>query len=200
MNQKDLPGLGLPLGGGHYGGIVRINGPLFAIVWAPKAEGETEQAWLPTRSLAPGADSCFDSLANTLAMADAGSALAKWALALRINGYDDWCVPARDVLEPAYRHFKPTTEATYCSFRDGDNPSTVPAGYPYTEARAVVQTPVLAFQSGGPEAFDPVWYWSSTQYSAASAWDQFFHGGIQSIYGKSFKARARAVRLIQLDA
>jgi len=202
MHRHDLPPIGQPLAGGTYGGIVRIGERLHAVVWAPKADGETVAAWAPDRTDLTAARSCCDSLTNTLAMAEAGSALARWALDLRIGGFDDWCVPARDVLELAYRHLKPGTTKTICSFRDGDNPSSVPAGYPYDDAQPVVQTPVPAFQAGGAEAFEPDWHWSSTQYSDAYAWTQGFGsgGGGQGDDDKSAKARARAVRLIQLGA
>ena len=128
MHQPSLPPIGSPFEGGHYGGTIRLGTALFAVIWAPKAEGETTGPWHPTRAAVPGALSCSDSLSNTLAMAEAGCPLAKWALDLRINGHDDWCLPARDVLELAYRHLRPGTQETACTFRDGDNPSSVPAG------------------------------------------------------------------------
>lgn len=202
MNLQSLPTIGAPFEGGHFGGVVRIGAVLFAIAWAPKAEGETKAAWLASNDLVPGTESCCDSLTNTLALAEAGSPLAKWALDLRINGHDDWCLPARDVLELAYRHLKPGTYRTGNYFRDGDNPSSVPVGYPYANtAGSVVQTPVQASQTGGTEAFgEDDWYWSSTQSSAGNAWGQDFSLGYQFTSSKKFEARARAVRLIQLDA
>ncbi len=201
MKTHDLPAIGAPLQGGFYGGLVcTAAGLLLAIVWAPKALGETSLAWHPERADVPGARSCCDSLANTLAMADAGRPLAASALRLSINGQDDWCLPARDVLELAYRHLKPTTEETGCYFRDGDNPSSVPAGYPYRSGEPIVQTSVPAFQAGGEEAFADEWYWASTQASAGSAWAQHVHPGSQDSTSKHFQARARAVRLIQLDS
>ncbi len=190
--------IGAPFEGGFYGGMVRLGACLFAIAWAPKAEGETTAAWLDRSADAPGARSCGDSLTNTLALAEAGSKLAKWALDLRINGHDDWCLPARDVLELAYRHLKPSTHRTGNYFRDGDNPTSVPPGYPYANGDTVVQTSAAAFQAGGAEAFETQWYWSSSQYSAGDAWFQFFGNGDQGNLVKSFEARARAVRLIQL--
>ena len=190
MKLQTLPSIGTPFEGGFFGGIVRVGAVLFAIAWAPKAAGETKGAWLPDYQNAPGTDSCSDSLANTL---------AKWALDLRINGHDDWCLPARDVLELAYRHLKPTAQETYGYFRDGDNPSSVPAGYPY-KAAPIVQTPVHAFQAGNAEAFEEGWYWASTQYSESSAWGQDFGNGTQLSYVKVYEGLARAVRLIQLDA
>jgi hypothetical protein len=201
MKLSQLPAIGTPMQGGHYGGAVCVGELLFAVIWAPKATGETKGAWLPRYEAVPGSESCSDSLTNTLAMAEAGSALAKWALALRIDGYDDWCLPARDVLELAYRQLKPTTDETGNYFRDGDNPSSAPVGYPYANTNGgVVQTPVVAFQEGNAEAFTASWYWSSTQYSAGNAWVQYFSHGGQFNNGKKYEARARAVRLIQLDA
>lgn len=200
MNKQSLPSsIGAALGGGYYGGIVRIHDQAAAVVWAPKALGEHEGVWSKPRKTADiaGARSCFDSMANTLAMAEAGSELAQWALRLEISGLKDWCLPARDVLELAYRHLKPTTDQTARWFRDGDNPSSIPAGYPYA-VQTPAQTEVEAFRAGSPEAFEPAWYWSSTQSSAHYAWGQDFGNGDQGNGGKSVSGRVRAVRLIPL--
>jgi hypothetical protein len=191
---------GAPFEGGFYGGQISSHGGLkvFAVVWAPKVLGETEMIWLPSYKDVPNAASCFHSMDNTVAMAEAGSPLAQWARGLQINGHTDWCIPARDVLELGYRRLKPTDYENSCSFRDGDNPSSLPPGYPYTE-QLPAQTAAAAFRKGGAEAFDPVWYWSSTQYSSSYAWYQYFGYGLQSYYGKEFEARARAVRMVQLN-
>lgn len=178
MNQSQLPTFGQPFEGGYFGGIVRIGDSLHAVVWAPKAQGETDAVWLDKPALVPGATSYSDSMANTRAMAEAGSPLAQWALGLTINGHSDWCIPARDVLELAYRHLKPTDGETGGYFRDGDNPSSAPAGYPYAHS-PIVQTTVDAFQQGQTEAFNDEWHWSSTCYSKASAWYQDFDDGSQ---------------------
>lgn len=197
MHPSELPELGSPFASGFYGGTIRIAAHLFAVAWAPKALGETTGVWLPNYKQVPNATSCFDSAANTLAMAEAGSPLAQWAMRLSIDGKNDWVLPARDVLELGHRYLKPGTRENYCTFRDGDNPSSVPAGYPYTP-QSPAQTTVPAFQTGGPEAFDEAWYWSSTQSSESDAWLQYFGFGLQLSHGKKFEARARAVRLIQL--
>jgi hypothetical protein len=44
------------------------------------------------------------------------------------------------------------------------------------------------------------WYWTSTEYSERHAWVQNFSYGGQSGTGKSYEARARAVRLIPVIA
>ena len=197
MPLSSVPDLyGAPYAGGHYGGQVKINGILHAFSWAPKALGEIEGIWLPNKKLIKGADSYFDSMANTIAMAEEGSPIAIAALAADINGKTDWCVPARDLLELGYRNLKPGKAENY-TYRSGDNPSSVPAGYPYTED-SPKQTGVDAFKAGGTEAFEEDWYHSSTQASRSYAWDQGFYSGYQHNCFKSFEARARFVRLIQL--
>ena len=191
--------IGAAFEGGFYGGKIRIGFAICAIVWAPKAEGEITGKWLDSYTDVPGAMSCYDSMANTKAMKEAGSTIAKQALAANIGGHTDWCIPARDVLEMGYRYLKPTSEENCCSFRDGDNPSSVPAGYPYTE-QSPAQTTAKAFQDGGPEAFDQAWYFSSTQASEGGAWSQDFSYGGQSGYGKGYERRVRFVRMIQLSS
>lgn len=193
-----IPTIGSPFEGGFYGGQIRIGDKVFAVAWAPKALGTINAIWLPSHTQVPNADSCCDSMANTIAMAEAGSPLAQQALKLSINELSDWCVPARDVLELGYRYLKPTDDENVCSFRDGDNPSSIPAGYPYTES-SPVQTDVEAFRAGGPEAFDPVWHWSSTQSSAFNAWIQTFAYGITYYDDKKCEASARVCRMIQLN-
>ena len=190
---------GTPYEGGYFGGQVHIDGALFAIVNAPKAEGEFSGQWLGSYTDVPGARSCFDSMVNTIAMTEAGSELAKRVRALAISGHTDWCIPARDVVEIQYRHGKPGIRKNLCSFRDGDNASSVPAGYPYTE-QAPAQTSAAAFQAGGAEAFEEDWYWSSTQGSKLDAFIQYFLNGDQTGLDKKAELRVRAVRLIQLGA
>jgi hypothetical protein len=121
---------GMPFEGGFYGGMIRSHADtkVIGIAWAPKALGERTGKLLPQHTGKIVAPSMCHSMDNTRALAEAGSELAQWALGLDINGYQDWCLPARDVLETGYRFFKPTTEANYLTFRDGDNPSLLPAG------------------------------------------------------------------------
>jgi hypothetical protein len=48
------------------------------------------------------------------------------------------------------------------------------------------------------EMFSRVWYWSAEQSEARSqlVWGQNFSSGIQTMYGRQFHGRARAVRRI----
>jgi hypothetical protein len=186
--------IGAPCEGGFYAGQIRVGDQVFALVVSPKEGGDSaDHKWLDRYEEVPAATSCFDGMANTAAMAAAGSVLATTVRALSINGFTDWYLPSRDELELIYRNLKPGTQANSCSFRDGDNASSVPVGYPYTEA-APTQTSAPAFQAGGAEALEADWYWSSTQYSQFYAWLQYFGYGFQYDIIKKYEGRARAVR------
>jgi hypothetical protein len=42
------------------------------------------------------------------------------------------------------------------------------------------------------------WYWTGSQYSDSYAWVQYFDGGGQSLSGKGYEGRCRAVRRLDL--
>ena len=194
IKRSELPPIGAALAAGFFAGLVAFNGDHYAIIVSPKAEGEIEDAWGDYGSRIDGADSCFDGLANSNAMLNT-SHLANLIRGLRIGGLDDWYLPSRDELEICYRNLKPTTTKNWCSFRDGDNASSVPVSYPYTK-ESPLQTSVELFQENGAEAFENLAYWSSTQYSADGAFCQDFDGGSQGYLGKYYALRARAVRRV----
>jgi len=197
IKKADLPAILTPLAGGFFMGLINKDGQPHALIRAPKAAGHfTDAAWLDgDYTKLEGCRSVVDGLENTKAMAVAGSTLAQTVLALRINGADDWHIPARDQLEIMYRNAKPTTDENWCSWRDGDNPSSIPPGELYTE-EAPSQVDDAQFQVGGAEAVDVAWYWSSTQYSASRACGQGFIDGLQVANSLGARARAFAVRMI----
>jgi hypothetical protein len=166
---------------------------------APKSDGELEGAWNASSKMVAGATSYCDGMANTIAMAAAGSKLATAARELRVGEFDDWHIPSQDELEVIYRNLKPTTDENTQYGRSGLNASAVTATYPYAPA-VPAQTLAEAFQAGGPEAFEPDWYWSSTQHAAYShyAWFQHFGNGSQISSQKSASLRARAVRRLPI--
>lgn len=192
---------GDPVGGGFYAGQIRQADGLYILIVAPKDGGEHEDTvWNANTKRVDDARSFFDGEANTIAMGRAGSALGLWAVGLGINGFDDWYLPARDELELVYRNLKPTDQDNYV-WRSGENPSSVPVGYPYT-ADSPAKTAAEAFLAGGPEAFDDEsHYWTSTQSESYSygAWGQNFGHGFQSYDRKGFEFRARAVRRMKVQ-
>ena len=194
--EEILPIIGTAMGGGSYAGRVVIDGKPFALIVAPKADGEHDDtAWNGSTMGVPGAMSYFDGHANTEAMADAGSNLAKWARGLSIGGHDDWYLPSQDELELCYRNLKPGTGKNSFWARSGINLNSLPQGAPYTPD-SPVQTLAEAFRAGAYEAFGLDWYWTSTQHASGSdyAWYQDFSYGDQFISRKGGKFRARAVR------
>lgn len=197
VREQDVPKTpGTPFEGGFYAGRIMIDGAEHAVIVAPKAEGEAkDQEWGKYGQEIEGAKSFFNGAANTKAMAAAGYPVAVWALALAINGFSDWHIPSRDELEICYRNLKPTTETNY-RWR-GDNPSSVPVGYPYT-SDLPAQAACHAFKEGGAEAFEANWHWSSTQFSAYSAWCQHFGGGDVDYDGKGDEFCLRAVRTVRI--
>ena len=180
--QEILPIIGTGMDGGFYAGRIRIDSQVFAMIVAPKSEGEAKPTiWIPKAKELSGAKSYYDGLANTKAMAEADSKLAQWAIDLRIAGHDDWYLPSQDEFEIVYRNLKPTTEQNWCYARSGINLSAVEPTRPYIPSFPV-QTLAEAFQAGGEQAFEADWYWSSTQHAAYSlyAWAQTFNHGDQN--------------------
>lgn len=183
---------GTPVEGGFFAGYINMPDGPYGISVAPKAVGELRGQWGKRGLNVPGARSYFDCRANTLAMAEAGSALAQTVLGLSIGGCSDWSIASRDVLELAYRNLKPTTGENYV-YHSSDNPSSIPPGYPYT-GDLPAQTLATVFQVGGAEAFEAEWYWTSTQFSASDAWFQYLINGYQYCLDKKYEFLARAVR------
>lgn len=197
--SKDVPTIiGTPWEGGFYAGLISFGGDVYAQVIAPKAEGQLPgtHEWGKYGKEIAGAGSFYDGLSNTRAMAESGLVIAERVLEMRIAGFDDWHIPSRDQLELGYRGFKPTEEENWV-YRNGDNPSSLPPGYPYT-IHLPGQTAVDLFREGGPEAFDDAWYWSSSQYSGYYAWSQGFSDGYAIILVKHYSARVRAFRSIKI--
>lgn len=193
------PAIGQVYGGGFVTGITRdpVTGKRSLHITAGAAH-ELVGKWGEYGEKIEGADSFTDSPANTRAMAAAGSELAAKVLALNIEGFADWAIPARDVQELQYRHFKPTTEENWESARNGDNPHSEPVGTLYS-AEDPLQTVHDAFQEGGAEAFRDTWYWSSSQRSAYYAFCVYFVVGYQHYLDKFLELRVRPVRSEFID-
>jgi len=207
---------GTAFAGGFYAGRITVDGKDYALIVAPKAEGENHGVtWAPDwRKATPGTQSLCDGMANSEAMNDAEHPAAQWCRALRIGGHDDWYLPSRDELEMLYRNLKPGTDEnwTYANRADawgvepgkyngvdtagnGHNAASVPAGEAYTDSMPA-QTTAVTFQTGGAEAFEERWYWSSAEFVPTNAWFQFFDDGGQYGGDKGDSLHCRAVRKV----
>lgn len=195
-----LPAIGSPFEGGFYSGKIRIGGQGFALIRAPKAEGQHNgSSWNTHVTNILGARSWNDGLANTIAMAEAGSPIAQWATEQRISGHSDWYIPSMDELEILYRNLKPANVDNHQYSRSGLNASAVPATYPYTVDDPVM-TSAPIFQHCGAESFDDNWYWSSTQYADNRhyAHCQDFYDGRQYQEHKEAKLRVILIRRVPM--
>jgi hypothetical protein len=189
---------GQPFGGGYYAGAnIMVGGVEYAVVVAPKSQGGEASSglqWKITTTPTTGTDSSSDSVANTLAMTSYHPA-AQFCNNLSINGYTDWVLPAKNVLEVCYRYLKPSSQSNDTSY--GANGSSVPTTSDYTST-VPSQTNIQVFEGGGSEAFEGTHYWSSTQFSSPFAWYQSFSSGRQYPRDKSRTYRVRAVRLVEV--
>jgi hypothetical protein len=87
---------GTPFGGGFYAGRFFIAANAYALIVAPKAEGDFDpMPWNGSLNRIAGAISYNDGHANTLAMAEANSNLAQRCMSLRIGDFDDWYLMSR---------------------------------------------------------------------------------------------------------
>jgi hypothetical protein len=115
MPKLKLPKPGTRFEGGFFAGRFFIGDQPHALIVAPKAKGQiAPMRWNSSTTSVAGATSYCDGLANTKAMAKAGSELAAKMLALRIGGFDDWHLPSRLQLLLAYHEL-----ATVKAFAEG---------------------------------------------------------------------------------
>lgn len=218
LNQNTAEiALGTAFEGGYFAGHIVVDGKTYALIVAPKAEGEAPNRlewntyW---REATPGTQSVNDGFANSEAMNNADHPAAHWCRSLAIGGFTDWYLPSRDELELLYRNLKPTDDENYVYASrlkwwnvepgkwngvdengNGRNVSSLPPGDAYTET-APAQTTIEAFRQGGAEAFAPSCYWSSTEFGSAYAWFQLFNDGSQVDAGEDNDLRVRAVRKV----
>ena len=197
----------------------------YRVIVAPKASGESAGVAIKNANTAlpTACQTLTEGLRATQAMRDADTSTvypaAHWARSLNIGGRADWYIPARDELELCWRNLKPTTDDNYTvtdrptgatpnyansgSYGDtanthGLNNNSAPVGAAYTSG-APAQTAAAAFRTGGAEAFEygSSYYWSSSEYSASYAWNQYWNSsypGNQNNGGKTYANRVRAVR------
>jgi hypothetical protein len=197
----------------------------YRVIVAPKASGENASVtYKNANTAAPTATGTLtEGRKAALAMVAADTATvypaAHWCNNLSIGSRTDWYLPARDELELCWRNLKPTTTANYTttdrptgatpnyandgSFGDvanthGLNNNSAPVGAAYT-ASVPGQVAATTFRNGGAEAYEfgSSNYWSASEYSATSAWLQYWltsFPGTQTATNKASAARVRAVR------
>jgi len=190
--------IGSALGGGFFAGQISTAGngiADFNLVIGPVASAQSSLQWKIVNTSTAGTSSVIDGPANSTAMNDASHPAAQFCEGLTIGGFSDWYMPAKNELEVCYYNLKPSTALNNITF--GTNTNAVPSrGSNYTTGTPA-QTSAAAFvTSTGAEAFTVGVYWSSTEYSAPGAWNQYFNNGSQYFNGKNNSSNVRAVRRV----
>lgn len=166
-----IPGvIGTPFGGGFFAGVFLLDDKPHALIVAPKAEGESTAKFKTSNTADVRARSLRDGFANSESMNDDDHPAARFCRGLKIGGFDDWYLPSRHEAALLAENLMPG------------------------EGHVPEQTVAEDFRTGGPEAFDRQWYWTSTEFGAGSAWFQGFSSGYQASSGKAWSAQVRAVR------
>jgi hypothetical protein len=192
--------IGQSYGGGYYAGQISTAGNGVAdyyLVVGPVASAQSSSGvqWKTTSSSTSGTGSVINGPTNTNNMNNASHPAAYFCKGLTIGGYSDWYMPAKNELEVCYYNLKPSTAANDTS--TGTNTNAVPSrGSNYTSG-VPAQTSATDFRTTGAEDFNVAYYWSSTEYSPAGAFIQYFGNGA-SPYGfkTSFNYRVRAIRRV----
>ena len=168
LPELAIPAIGEAFEGGYLAALMPApDGRQFALIVAPKGEGQKKGVeWKTEYSETEGTDSYVDGFANSEAMNNDDHPAAHFCRSLQIGGYSDWYLPGSAEQAAIWANLGPN------------------------------HTPIPAFQSGTPEAYDDAWYWSSTEYVSGDAWYQGFDVGnlVFGVKGSGYRCRgARAV-------
>ena len=197
FNNITVPAIGDPYGGGFFAGQISVNGDGIAthnLVIGPKASAEATRAWKTTNTSTTGTSSTIDGPANSAAMNNSNHPAALFCEGLTIGGFSDWYLPAIDELEIIYYNLKPGTAENSTTI--ATNAYSVPRRNSNYTTSVPAQTIAASFQTGGPEALTAVYYWSSTQVDATTAWGKRFIYGDQEPLGKNNSTPVRAIRRV----
>lgn len=158
---------GSAFAGGYYAGQFNDGFCNYALVLAPKATGEFNDAINQVTNVTK-AVSFIDGCGNTQILGTSSPAVTK-VQSLSIGGYADWYIPSFFEMEIVYRNLKPTSAANTDQAQTtvdgtgssaGTNKYSIPSGGPYTDVNPA-QTTVVPFQDTGSEALSG-YYQTST--------------------------------------
>jgi len=196
--------IGDPYQGGFLAGYFTSESKKYALIVAPKEEGECvyKLQWKKTTTNTSDIEGYNNSYASLNQNTPTLPAIS-YCLGLTIGGYKDWYLPSKNELEICYRNLKPTSDNNYTGkdvygYLNGKNINSVPEGIEYSLYNPV-QTTLNDFKSGGSQSFNTSWYWSSTAYDSKYSWCQHFRDGDQVVAGQDGSVYVRAVRRVELE-
>lgn len=212
--------IGDPFMGGYYAGIIDTtvagsipvndasqSGLRYALIVSPKSMETTSTQYKTANNAAPTAShTVWEGLAATQAMNSASYPAAQSVSAITYpsDGASQWYLPAMWELLAVYWTLKPTMDANYLTATTG---STFPGGTvtqgvdtvsdpqrPAFTASVPTQTTVAVFRAGGGQQFESGYYWTATEYDAASAWILGFGGASAGRFAGPGKSNSNSVR------
>jgi len=200
----DPANIGQPVEGGFFAGLISHTAdgnPTHALIVAPAASGysTTSLQWKTATTATLGTDSLFDGVLNTTAMVADGIAnhpAAQFCVNLNVGGFSDWYMPSILEQDIAYFHLKPSTSTNHPTA--GVNNYSVPKRTSAYSSANPPQTAIVAFQSGGPEAYSTAAHWTSTQNSGLNGTNMRILDGLTAAQAKNLGNRVRAFRKIAL--
>jgi hypothetical protein len=206
LNVPTIPGT--PFAGGFYvGRMAPGDGNKYALIVAPKAQGEFNGAlsYRSSNLSTSGAGSAWDGASNSAALAALGAGVSPIADFMQqvnngggIGGYTDWFIGARYQNEMIYRNLKTGPDANNTGGPGTTSNAHADPNTPAYTASSPVQTDVAAFMPGGAEAYLNNNYWSSSEFPTTEAWVQDMYTGYFTHYSKTLGQRVRLVRMIKI--
>lgn len=186
---------GDPLQGGFYGGLIRDNFEVYALIVSPKSV-EASMVFR-TATGAVSTNSRSDGLGNTLIhAADPLCTAAIYCVGLTTGGYNDWYIGAIDEYQALYTNLKPTTTTTVTT--SGINSNSVPVRLLNYVAADVTQTPNTAFRSTGTEFFSASSYRTSTTNGGSNTFYVSFTNGSTGNTAVNTSAPIRPIRRVNI--
>jgi hypothetical protein len=205
--------IGQAFGGGYYAGQISTAGNGIAdynLVIGPYSTAKSVKAWATSDNYganfvnAAGTTSDINGPSNTTAAynldgLNGGSGIvnypaAVWAKGLSVGGYSDWYLPAFNELEVCFYNLKASSVNN--DTNTGINPNSVPKRSSNHTTGTPSQTSAASFQTGGSEAFNNGYFYSSTQANRYRAKMIYFNTGFYTTGYKTSGQHVRAVRRV----
>lgn len=198
--------IGEAWGGGFYAGsysTTQNNVTTHYLIVAPKASGQiASQRWKTTLTTTSGTTSLINGNTNQSSMSSSTHPAAGFCRGLTIGGYSDWYLPAKWELDVCYYNLKYANPpnnlvGSFAGYTFGVNPCSIPKRNSGWSTTVPGQTTATDFKSGNAEAYLTNSYWTSTEYSADSAYVQSMaQGSATSSFKTSINLTTRAIRRI----
>jgi len=194
-SDQQVPAIGEPFQGGYYAGKFTLGGHIYALVVAPKAQGEyIYDGYTPSwghHVVTSTGVSIIDGLANSNAATSTVDLVEKFCRGLNIGGFIDWYMPSYYELELLYFNLNPyklppsIERYSFSGYSASVSTSVTapaffaPSGNPYAiPARPVTATyvthPPLQGRSIANQTQHPT-YWSKFFWSGVSPTEMFVY-------------------------